>query len=602
MPVAGTGSAAAVTAALTVALTSGTVTGIAVIALHGTRWSYNAIWSDAAFRTEAATRFADTWLPADYAYRGLPAYYPPALPWIQGRAADLAGVEAWAVIKPVMLVFAVLVPAAAYVVWRRVVPDVTAAAVVAFTSLTTADLIKPDEWLVLAVAVPWWLELVRDVRRPGTPRLPAWVHGLLLGGLALFHTFYFLPLALATAVAVVLDRLAQRPPPLPLGRALVVAAVGLAASSPYWVPLALVRMHGAVADQQQRRWSPVGFTVPPLPWPVTGVGALGLLGVVWLVRHWRSSELGRGLGVALASSYVLVVGGQLAQRYGVALLVEKADQLVIALLVTSGVLGAARVVRLIARRGGRRRATAVAVLTTVVVGIPVFTDYQRQWLDGHAVVAAQHTRYPDGSFPAGGGTPRPTTTRVPWGVSAAADDPSTQSVEDRWRGVGGKPLGRTDVLLTTRVDLLATTPVHPFITWKNIYSNPYGRFQGRLDLVRRLQTCPSPRAAWRLLRHNSFDAVDGLVLNDQGGQLSLVLTTDHFPNGFVVRRLLLPARLFRRPWFRRGDVGGVAVIRVLPGAAEALNAPAVRSAAVQSRRGTVAGTTRSQSRAPGRSR
>jgi galactan 5-O-arabinofuranosyltransferase len=568
---------ASVTAVLVACLTSATVSGIAVVALQGTRWSYNALWSDAAFRTEAATRFADSASLADYAYRGLPAYYPPALPWIQGRVAALAGVEAWAVIKPVMLVFALLVPVASYVFWRRVVPDLTAAVVVAFTTLSTADLIKPDEWLVLAVVLPWWLELVRDVRRPGTPRLPAWAHGIVLGGLILFHTFYFLPLTLATAAAVVLDRLTKRPAPLPLARAVVVAAVGVACATPYWVPLVLVRLHGAVADQEQRRWSSVGFTVPPLPWPVTGlrgigpggaisvVGVIGLAGVVWLVWRWRSSDLARGLAVALAASYVLVVGGQLAQRYGVALLVEKADQLVIALLVTSGVLGAADVVGPARRHLGPRRATAVTLLAVTALALPLLSHYERRWLDGEPVTAAEHTRYPDGSFPTGAGARRPGTTRVPWGVSAAPGSASTDAIERRWTALGGEPLGASDVLLTTRVDLLATTPVHPFIAWKNIYSNPYADFQGRLRLVRRLQSCGSPVCAWRLLRHNPYDVVDGLVLSTSRGQLTIVVTTDNFPNGFIVRRVPLAAGLFEAPYFRRGDVGGVAVIRVLSG-------------------------------------
>lgn len=551
-------------AALLVCLTSGTVAGIAVRALHGTRWSYNALWSDAAFRTEAATRFAHSAFPVDYAYRGLPAYYPPALPWLQGRAADLAGVPAWAVMKPVMLVFAVLVPLLAFLAWRRVVPDVTAAVIVALTSLSTADLIKPDEWLVLAVVVPWWLELVRDVRRPSTARLPAWVHGVVLGGLVLFHTFYFLPLGLATVVAVVLDKLSRVAPPLRPGRALVVAGVGIVCASPYTVPLAVARLHGAVADQQQRRWSSVGFTMPTLPWSMPGVGVVGVIGVVWLIWRWRSSGLARGLGVALATSYGLMVGGQLAQRYGVALLVEKCDPLVIALLVTSCALGAAEVTRLaVGQHLGHRGATALVALAAVTFGLPMLANYQRRWLDGAPVQAAQHTRYPDGSFPAGGGRPELSTTRVPWGVSVETNAPSTQSIEDRWTSLGGEPLGASDVLLTSRVDLLATTPVHPFIAWKNIYSNPYGRFQGRLDLVRRLQACDSPRCAWQLLRYDSFDAVNGLILDAAGRRLSLTVTADNFPNGFVVTPLPLSARLFRGPYFRRGDVGDVAVIRVL---------------------------------------
>jgi galactan 5-O-arabinofuranosyltransferase len=178
-----------VLAPLLVSATSATIGGLAAAALHGTRWNFNALYSDAGFRTEAATRFADSPALADYGYRGLPSYYPPPLPWVEGRLAALLGMPAWTVMKPVTLVVAALVPVLAYVLWRRLLPDLTAAAVVAATSLTSADLVKPDEWLVLALVVPWWLELVRDLRRPGVRRLPAWAHGMILGGLLLVHSF-----------------------------------------------------------------------------------------------------------------------------------------------------------------------------------------------------------------------------------------------------------------------------------------------------------------------------------------------------------------------------------------------------------------------------
>jgi galactan 5-O-arabinofuranosyltransferase len=556
------GAVPAVLAPLLVSVTSATTAGLATAALHGTRWSFNALYSDAGFRTEAATRFADSPALADYGYRGLPSYYPPVLPWVEGRLAALLGIPAWTAMKPVTLVVALLVPVLAYVLWRRLLPDLTAAAVVALTSLTTADLVKPDEWLVLALVLPWWLELVRDLRHPGVRRLPAWGHGLILGALLLVHSFYFVPLALATLVGVVLDAVAGRPMPLRPGRAVAVAAVGLLCASPYWVPLAVLRLQGAPADNLQRRWSPGGFEIPPLPLSPDAVGLLGLCCVAWLV-HRRGTAWARALTVALGTSYAFFVGGQLLQPYGVAVLPEKADELIKALLVVGGALAVRDLMAAAVRRRGTRATVLVTVLA-LLAGVPAVVQYAAHSVAGRQARTALHMRYPDGSFPAGGPPVNPATTRHPWGVSPLADEPSTRRVVEAWTSLDGRaPDGRT-VLLTARADLLATTPVHPFTAWKSIYSHPEGQFLARLQLLRRVSRCGSARCAWLLLRDNRFDRVDGAVLTRASGGLRLALTTDTFPDAWQVTPVVFPARLFARPYFERRYVGDVAVIRLSP--------------------------------------
>jgi galactan 5-O-arabinofuranosyltransferase len=554
-------------APLLVSVTSATTAGLATAALHGTRWSFNGLYSDAGFRTEAATRFADSPALADYGYRGLPSYYPPALPWVEGRLAALLGIPAWTVMKPVALVVALLVPVLAYVLWRRLLPDLTAAAVVALTSLTTADLVKPDEWLVLALVVPWWLELVRDLRRPGVRRLPAWAHGLILGALLLVHSFYFVPLALATVVGVVLDAVAHRPMPLRPGRAVAVAAGGLLCASPYWVPLALLRLQGAPADNLQRRWSPDGFAVPPLPLSPDAVGLLGLCCAAWLVYR-RHTPWGRALALALGTSYAFFVGGQLLQPLGVAVLPEKADDLIRLLLVTGGVLAVRDLMVCAVRRRGPRSATALVTALAVLAGVPAVIQYAAHTVAGRQARTALHMRYPDGSFPAGGPPVDSATTRHPWGVSPLADEPSTRQVVQAWTSLDGRAPDDRTVLVSARADLLATTPVHPFTAWKSIYSHPEGRFVARLRLLRRVSRCGSARCAWLVLRDNRFDRVDGAVLTRASDGLRLALTTDTFPDAWQVSPVTFRPSLFARPYFERRYVGDVAVVRLsrdLPG-------------------------------------
>jgi galactan 5-O-arabinofuranosyltransferase len=463
--------------------------------------------------------------------------------------------------KPVTLGLAVLVPVLAFLLWRRVLPEMPAAIVVAVTSLATADLVRPDEWLVLALVVPWFLELVRDLRTPGARRLSVLRHGLVLGALLLVHAYYFVPLALIACLGVVVDVALRREWPLRPARALAVAAIGLVVASVYWAPMAVSTLRGDPSDNLQRRWSPIGMDVPPLPVPNGVVGAVGLLGVLWVIWRARRSSLALALGTALIATYAFQVGGQLLQPYGVALLPEKSDPLLTTLLLVAGVIGACDLVRLAGRRTRRVAVVAVAVVATTALVLPLLRDFVEHWVTGRPPAAAQQTRYPDGSFPAGG-VPAPGTHRHPWAVSSQETDPSTDQVKKVWATLSPLPLGRKTVLVTARADLLATTPTHPFTAWKGIYSHPLGQYDARVELLRRVAACPDPECAHRLLRDNPYDAVDGLVLSITPAGLRLALTRDNFPDAWVLSPIVFRENLFVGPGFTRSDAGSVAVIAV----------------------------------------
>lgn len=548
-----------------VAATSVALSGLAILALHGTRWNFNALYSDAGFRTQAATRFADSPALADYGYRGLPNYYPPALSWIEGRVAHLAGVPAWAVMKPVTLVVAASVPVLAFLLWRRLVPEVTAACIVVATSLATVDLVKPDEWLVLALVLPWWLELVLREVEPERRWRSFLSHGVILGGLLLFHSYYFLPLALASVGALLVEVFSRRPFLPLLWRGLVVGVIGLVVAAPYWVGMAVLKLQGAPSDPLQRRWSDIGFTTPPLPLPIDIPGVLGFVGVIWLVMRARSCRLAGALAVASGTTYVFFVGGQLVQRYDVAVLPEKADHLITALLVTSGVLALFELVPRAVVRTGRHAGVVVVTATAVVLTVALSYLHTGHWLRGDPVRAAQTVRYPDGSYPAGG-LPDLETHRHPWGVTPAITEPSVDEVAAAWHTVSPRPLDSSTVLVISRADLLATTPVHGFTAWKSIYSHPFGQYDQRLALLRRVADCTSPRCAGTLLEDNPFDRVDGLVLERTSQGLRLAVTSDAFPDGWSKTPVIFPETLFTGPSFKRRDVGDVAVVALTPSA------------------------------------
>ena len=545
-----------------VVLTSVVVAGLATVALNGTRWAFSSVWGDSYFRTQMATRYSGDVGLVDYGYRDLPGYYPPALGWLQGRTADLLQLEGWEVMKPVQLVLAAGVPLLAYAFWRRVIAPWPAACVVLATTMLTVHLQKPDEWLVLAVVLPWWLEVVRGVRSPAAAEWTFWRHGLVLGVLLLTHTYYFLPLGVATLLAIGADLFFRRQLALPVRQALLIAGTGLAVSAPYWVGMLIQRARGAASDTLQLRYSFEGANLPPAP-PTLTVAALWGVGLAWLLfaawnwhRNDRVNRLAAGLALALIGSYLTLLAGAVATRFDVGLLAFKTGHLIIAIQVVCGVLGLGAIFTWLLRQPTRRLVSQLVVTgVAAVLSVSLVSYYTSEWVVGEQALRAQTTRYPDGSWPEG-------ASLAPSWYPARLDpgDPSVEQVLDTWDRVsGGLPRSET-VLVTTRVDLLATTPVYAFVPLKSIYSHPNALFEERVALLQQVARCPDPRCAADLLRNNEFDSVDGLILERDGRYLSLAVYVDNFPNKTRLSPVTFPARLFQAPYFNRRDVGRWAVI------------------------------------------
>ena len=550
-------------------------------ALHGTRWGWSGLYADSSFRTQMATRYAETPALVDYGYRDLPAYYPPALGWLQGRLAAVTDLAGWEAVKPVQLLVGVLVPLAVYLLWRPVVGALPACAAAGPVTVWTAHPQKPDEWLVLACLLPWWLLAVRDVRAPGVERWSHWRLGVVLGLLLLVHTYWFLPFGIATLLALGYDavrRARGRPPRLPLGRALAIGAVGLAVSAVSWLPVVLTRLR-LPSDALQMRYSYVGGHVPSLPTAGQASRVAAYVGLAWLgwaawrrlrrrglgdVTGDRTGRLAGSLGLALAGCLVTLGLGALAERADVGFLAFKTQDAVVSVLLAAGVLGAADWLR----RGLPRSddgppawpATVLAVLLATGASASAAHHFADSWVTGHSALVAQTTRYPDGSVPTGDPAQQP-HVRV---LFVDPQGPSVVAVRSAWRTLRpDRPLSEA-VLVTSQVDLLATTPVHGFLAFKSIYSHPNGAFEDRVAVLEQVAACPSSACAADLLRTNQHDPVDGLVLQREGDSLVLPFMVDDFPDRTRRAEVAFPDDLLRGPEFMRTELGQLVVIALRP--------------------------------------
>jgi galactan 5-O-arabinofuranosyltransferase len=487
-------------------------------------------------------------------------------------------------VKPVQLAVGVLVPLAAYLLWRPVVGGLSASAVAGLVTIWTAHPQKPDEWLVLSCLLPWWLLTVRDLRAPGVQRWSVWRLGVVLGLLLLVHTYWFLPFGVATLLALAYDavraRRGLRPPPrLPLRRALAIGAIGLSVSAVSWAPLVASRLR-LPSDSLQLRYSYLGGNIPSLPSASEPAEVAGLVGLAWLMwaawRRLRGHDTGRtgalagALGLALAGCLATMGLGALAERADVGLLAFKTSDAVEMVLLTAGVLGAADWTRRWLHRHpaehrprepwARRLAPVVLAAAAAATAAYHLADV---WVTGRPALIAQTTRYPDGALPTGDPTQEPYVRTL----FVHPDDASVETVRATWRALRPDlPLSEA-VLVTSRVDLLATTPVHAFLAYKSIYSHPNGRFEDRVALLEQVAACPTSACAAGLLRVNALDAVDGLVLRRDGSSLVLPYMVDDFPDRTRRAEVVFPDAVLTGPEFVRTELGPTVVIALRPGTA-----------------------------------
>ncbi|WP_055122486.1 galactan 5-O-arabinofuranosyltransferase [Corynebacterium oculi] len=309
------------------------------VPLSATRLYIDGLQVDQAFRTQFLSRMAQTTSLADMNYIDMPTYYPPTWFWLGGRMANLLGMPGWEVYQPWALVSIAAAACLLVPVWQRLVGSLPAATAIALVSTCLMLQLGPQEpyAIIVALGVPA-LSLVARRALAGSWFATAGV-AVFLGVSATMYTL-FTALAAGSVVVMALVVAAARRSWRPLLH-LVVAGTGsillaLSTWGPYlWAALHSRERSGATA----MHYLPGEGAEFPLPFLAASiVGVLCMVGLVYLVLHWRRPAEG-ALLLVLLCQYAWCLASMVLTIGGVTLLGFRVEMLVALQLATAGVMG-----------------------------------------------------------------------------------------------------------------------------------------------------------------------------------------------------------------------------------------------------------------------
>lgn len=519
---------------------------------------------DQQFRTEYLTRLADSPALRDMTYLGLPPFYPPGWFWIGGRAAALTGTPAWEVYKPWAVTSIAVAVAVALVLWWRMVRFEYALIVTTATAAATLAYGSPEPYAaMITVLLPPVLVLTwsglragdreREASRTLGPegeasrtleRAGGWAAiagaGLFLGWTATWYTLLFAFGAFTVALmALWLAGLRWRQGGAraaldPLRRLAVVAAIAAAIASTTWLPFLLRAARGPVSNSgSAQHYLPADgavLTFPMLQFSL--LGAVCLLGALWLVIRARSSVRAGALAIGVLAVYLWSLLSMLTTLARTTLLSFRLQPTLTVLLVAAGAFGFVEAVRALSARG--RAVLPVAAAVGLAAAIAFSQDIP-DVLRPDLTIAYTDT---DGYGQRG--------DRRPPGSEKFYPD-----IDRAITTVTGRPRDRT-VVMTADYSFLSFYPYWGFQGLTSHYANPLAQFDLRAaqiekwsklksagELVHALDTCPWPPPTVFLMRRGA------------NGNYTLRLAEDVYPNQPNVRRYTvdLRAALFDSPQF-----------------------------------------------------
>ncbi|MGY1982459.1 galactan 5-O-arabinofuranosyltransferase [Nocardia gipuzkoensis] len=543
---------------------------------------------DQEFRTEFLTRLTDSAALRDMTYTDLPSFYPAGWFWIGGRVANLLGMDGWEVFKPYAIGFLAVAAVVALVLWSKLIRADWAVGVTAASTAVTLAYAAPEAYsAVIVLLLPpalvlAWGALYRpleDARSGSAEHRTAggWGAvvgtGLFLGWAATFYTLYFLVAAFAVALmgllsavlavgqqrrtnhprrpreAVDAGRPAWRAAVPPLTRLVVIGALSGLIALVVWGPYLAKALRSTTASSGTAlHYLPEAGAQLPLPmFHFSLLGALCLIGTIWLVLRAASSRRAQALGIGVAAIYLWTLLSMAATAAGTTLLSFRLEPVLLVLLSVAGAFGfveGARAIYQALNEPARFRLVAIVVAT---IGALAFTQDIP-----HVLASEITTAYTDTDGDGNRADQR--------GVSAVSH---FDEVDAALTTQTGRPRSDT-VVLTADTSFLSFYPYFGFQALTSHYANPLADFAGRAAAIERWSKLKTPQELLDALATSPWRAPDAFLFRRSGDAYTLRLAKDVYPNDPNVERysVSFPKELFADPRFTTTDIGPFTLVTV----------------------------------------
>jgi galactan 5-O-arabinofuranosyltransferase len=499
---------------------------------------------DQQFRTEYLTRLTESPALHDMTYTGLPPFYPAGWFWLGGRAAALTGTPAWEMFKPWAIVSIAIAVVLAMALWSALIRFEYALIVTVATTAVTLAYSSPEPYAaIITVLIPPVFVLAWSGLR-GKTRGGGWAAvagvGLFLGVSATFYTLLFGYAAFTVGVMGILVAIARRSIE-PLLRLVVTAVITAAIGAITWLPFLMQAarhpMSGTGSAQHYLPADGAVLTFPMLQFSL--LGALCMLGTLWLVWRGASSVRAAALGIGVLTVYAWSALSMLTTLLGTTLLSFRLQPTLTVLLSAAGVFGFIEVILALAARTSRKVMPVGAAIG--LIGAIGFSQDIPDVLRPDLTVA-----YTDTDGYGQRGDRRPPGAEQYYAQVDAAIQKAT-----------GRPREDT-VVLTADYSFLSYYPYYGFQGLTSHYANPLAEFDKRAaaieswadlknadQLVHALDTLPWPPPTVFLMRRGANDTY------------SLRLAQDVYPNQPNVRRYTVDfdGKLFSGPHFTVKTIG-----------------------------------------------
>jgi galactan 5-O-arabinofuranosyltransferase len=499
---------------------------------------------DQQFRTEYLTRLADSAALRDMTYAGLPPFYPPGWFWIGGRAAALTGIPGWEMFKPWAITSLTIAVVLAFVLWTKLIRFEYALIVTVATAAVTLAYASPEPYsAMITVLLPPVLVLAWSGLR-GSERGGGWAAvigtGIFLGITATFYTL-LLGLCALTLVLMAVPVACSRRSLEPLLRLAVIAGITIVIALITWLPFLLGATHEPLSGTgNAQHYLPADgaiLTFPMLQFSL--LGALCMLGTLWLIVRARSSVRAGALAIGVLTFYLWSLLSMVTTLVGTTLLSFRLQPTLTVLLAAAGAFGFIDISLLAAARWNRRLLTVAAAIG--LAGAMAFSQDIPDVLRPDLAVAYTDT---DGAGQRG-------DRRPPGAEKYYAE------IDQAIVAATGQPRDET-VVLTADYSFLSYYPYFGFQGLTSHYANPLAQFDKRAAAIRSWADLKTADQFTHALDELPWEAPTVFLMRRGASDTyTLRLAEDVYPNQPNVRRYTvdLNSALFAGPHFTVKTVG-----------------------------------------------